>query len=260
MSGVPSVAGACVVVAALLAAWPVGSRRARQARVLQSDPETPVGRVTRIRSVLAHVDVSPRRATLLAAGVAGAAAGAAAGGPVAAIAAGAYAAIATYGLLRGRRARRDMALRVERLDELCGLAADLRAGLPPPVVGVFPGASASSPGDGAVDRLTELTGAACRLADETGAPLADLLDRIEADARAADRARAAALAQAAGARVTALLLAALPAAGIGLGYGMGVDPLAVLLHTPLGAACAVTAIALQIAGLAWSQRLIRAQP
>ncbi|HEX2774831.1 MAG TPA: hypothetical protein VHN18_20745 [Micromonosporaceae bacterium] len=259
MSGAPSVAGACLLVAALLGAWPVESRRARQARVLKGAPATPVGRVTHVRSVLAHVDVSPRRATLLAAVVAGAAGGAV-GGPVAAIAAGAYAAIATYGWLRGRRARRDMALRLRRLDELCALAADLRAGLPPPAVGGFGDASASSPEDGAVDRLTELTGAARRLADETGAPLADLLDRIEADARAADQARATALAQAAGARVTALLLAALPAAGIGLGYGMGVDPLAVLLHTSLGAVCAVTAIALQIAGLAWSQRLIRVQP
>jgi tight adherence protein B len=259
VSGVPSVAGACLVVAALLAAWPVESRRARRARLLNSDPAAPVGRVAHVRSVLAHVDASPRLAILLTAGAAGAA-GATVAGPVAAIAVGAYAALATHGCLRGRRARRETALRVRRLDELGALAADLRAGLPLPVVGGFSDASASSPKDGAVDRLTELTDAARRLADETGAPLADLLDRIEGDARAADRARAAAVAQAAGARVTALLLAALPVAGIGLGYGMGFDPLAVLLHTSLGAVCAVTAIALQVAGLAWSQRLIRVAP
>ena len=84
----------------------------------------------------------------------------------------------------------------------------------------------------------QLTSAAVRLADRTGAPLAELVERIEADARSTDRGLAAAAAQAAGARATAWLLAALPLGGIGLGYGIGVDPVAVLLHTPVGGACA----------------------
>lgn len=100
-----------------------------------------------------------------------------------------------------------------------------------------------------------LARAAVRLADRTGAPLAELLERIEADARAADRGRAAAAAQAAGARATAWLLAALPFGGIGLGYAIGVDPVAVLLHTPVGGASAVAAVALQIGGLLWAERL-----
>jgi tight adherence protein B len=248
------VTGACLTVAALIAAWPVGDRQARRARVLADGSAAPAARFAAARSMLVQLQSSPRRATLLTGGVA-AVAGAAIGGPVAAIAVGAYAALATHGWLRRRRGRLAAALRARRLDELGALAADLRAGLPAPVAAGAGDPSAPTTGGGGADRLTELTGAACRLADETGAPLADLLDRIEADARAADRARAAATAQAAGARVTALLLAALPVAGIGLGYGLGVDPLAVLLHTPLGAGCAVTAIVLQIAGLAWSQRL-----
>ena len=85
-----------------------------------------------------------------------------------------------------------------------------------------------------------------RLADRTGAPLAELVERIEADARATDRGLAAAAAQAAGARATAWLLAALPLGGIGLGYGIGVDPVAVLLHSTVGGACAIVAIALQV--------------
>jgi tight adherence protein B len=97
--------------------------------------------------------------------------------------------------------------------------------------------------------------AAVTLAETTGAPLADLLERIEADGRAADRAAAVASAQSAGARTTAWLLGALPAAGIALGYGVGADPLKVLLHTPLGAVCATAALALQVAGLAWVGRL-----
>ncbi|GAA4569576.1 hypothetical protein GCM10023176_26490 [Micromonospora coerulea] len=105
------------------------------------------------------------------------------------------------------------------------------------------------------DRVAELVRAAVRLADRTGAPLAELLERIEADARAADRGLAAAAAQAAGARATAWLLAALPLGGIGLGYAIGVDPVAVLLHTPVGGASAVGAVALQIGGLLWAERL-----
>jgi hypothetical protein len=104
-------------------------------------------------------------------------------------------------------------------------------------------------------RLAELTAAVWRLAEQTGAPAADLVERIEADARASDRSRATAAAQAAGAQATALLLAALPIGGIALGYGIGVDPLQVLLHTPLGAACAIGATLLQCGGLLWADRL-----
>jgi tight adherence protein B len=103
--------------------------------------------------------------------------------------------------------------------------------------------------------LRDLTAAVWRLAERTGAPVADLVDRIEADGRAADRGRAAAAAHAAGARATALLLAGLPAGGIALGYAIGVDPLRVLLRTPLGAACVAGALILQLGGLAWADRL-----
>jgi tight adherence protein B len=104
-------------------------------------------------------------------------------------------------------------------------------------------------------RIAELTAAIWRLAEQTGAPAADLVERIEADARGADRAKASAAAQAAGAKATALLLAALPLGGIALGYGIGADPLHVLLRTPLGGACAATAVLLQCAGLLWADRL-----
>jgi tight adherence protein B len=85
--------------------------------------------------------------------------------------------------------------------------------------------------------------------------LAELVERIEADLRATDRGLAAAAAQAAGARATAWLLAALPLGGIALGYGIGVDPLRVLLHTPIGAGCVVVATTLQGVGLLWAERL-----
>lgn len=174
----------------------------------------------------------------------GAVTGALLGGPVAALVLATYGVLAARAVLR-RRTHRTATLAHRRdLDRLAAVAADLRAGLPV---------------DGGVDdgpgRVARLARAAGRLADQTGAPLADLLERIEADARAADRGLAAAAAQAAGARATAWLLAALPLGGIGLGYGIGVDPVAVLLHTPVGAGSAVAAVVLQVGGLLWAERL-----
>jgi tight adherence protein B len=220
----------------------------------------------------------------------GASAGYLLGGPVAAFALGIYAMV---GALAVRRSRAEAARRRDRsalLDRLTGLAADLRAGVPVPTAMrtavlaeattgnhptglaadlragipvptatqtvVFPEtAKDDHPSIAAGSGLVALAQAAATLAERTGAPLADLIDRIEADARANDRAVAAAAAQAAGAQATALLLAALPLGGLALGYTIGTDPLTMLLHTPLGAACAVGAIALQSLGLVWSNRL-----
>ncbi|WP_088979494.1 hypothetical protein [Micromonospora coxensis] len=182
---------------------------------------------------------------MLLAGVLGAAVGGVTAGPVAGLLLAGYAVLGARAVHRGRTGRHTTQQRRRRLDQLSALAADLRAGLPVPEP------------DGDPDRLGRLTRAAVRLADRTGAPLAELLERVEADARAYDRGLAAAAAQAAGARATALLLAALPLGGIGLGYGIGADPLAVLLHTPVGAVSAVTAMALQIVGLLWTERLGR---
>ncbi|MEH0931102.1 hypothetical protein [Micromonospora sp. CPCC 205558] len=183
-------------------------------------------------------------------GLLGGGVGAVVGGPVAAVAMAGYGTLAVRGVLRWRANRSAERDRRRGLDQLCGLAADLRAGMPVPhTLGV---AVVERDGGG---RLRQLTSAAVRLADRTGAPLAELVERIEADARATDRGLAAAAAQAAGARATAWLLAALPIGGIGLGYGIGVDPMAVLLHSTVGGVSAVVAVALQVVGLLWAERL-----
>ncbi|WP_332367392.1 type II secretion system F family protein [Micromonospora sp. WMMC241] len=184
------------------------------------------------------------RHVLPAAAVLGGGVGAVLGGPVAALVLAAYGTLAARAAVR-RRAQRE-ADRTHRrdLDRLAAAAADLRAGLP-----------AGAVLDGGTGRIARLCHAAVRLADRTGAPLADLLERIEADARAADRGLAAAAAQAAGSRATAWLLAALPLGGIGLGYAIGVDPVAVLLHTPVGGGSATAAVVLQVGGLLWAERL-----
>lgn len=170
-----------------------------------------------------------------------------AAGPVAGFAVAAYFAVVTRVVRRRRADQMAATVRVRALDTFYSLAADLRAG-------VSPGEIPTVTGD---NRLAWLAGALRQVADQTGAPLADLLEKVAADARATDRIRAVTAAQSAGAWATAYLLAALPVAGIVLGYAIGADPLRVILHTPLGAGCAAAAIALQIAGLEWSDRIIR---
>ncbi|MFC6562187.1 hypothetical protein [Actinoplanes utahensis] len=199
-----------------------------------------------VRAVLA----GPRWRLLAAAtGTAGLAAGLA-GGPVGAGIAVTYVGLGLHEGNRAARRKRVGAHHAAALDELSALVADLRAGVPP--LSVAANRSRSANGDDRIDRLTD---AVWRLAERTGAPAADLLERVERDARAAGRSAKAAAAQAAGAQTTAVLLAALPLAGIALGTVIGGDPAAVLLHTPWGAACAITALALQCAGLKWSQHL-----
>lgn len=167
------------------------------------------------------------------------------GGAVAAVVVASYGGLLIRELRRRERRQRETADRVRALDELSALAADLRAGLPPAVNVTL-----------SERRLAGLAGAVWRLAERTGAPAADLFERIESDARAADRAQATAAAEAAGAQATAMLLAALPLGGIALGYSIGADPLQVLLHTKAGAACAIGAVILQSAGLLWCERLV----
>jgi tight adherence protein B len=191
----------------------------------------------------------------LAAGLAGVGLGAltaALAGPVAGLVAACYAVLAVAYGLRRQRGRTERAARSRALDGLTALAADLRAGLPAEAALV-----AVRPAFVPVPAVLARVDSAWQVADETGAPLADLLDRLEVDLRGGERVRLAAAAHAAGTRATAGLLAVLPVAGVGVGYGMGADPLAVLLRTPLGAGCAAVAVLLQVAGLVWTDRLSR---
>ncbi len=142
------------------------------------------------------------------------------------------------------------------LDAVSRLAAELRAGADPEVAVTRMLPTVREAGGDAA-RLARRLAAATTVAEQTGAPLSGLLDRLEADEGASARIRALADAHAAGARATAWLLAALPAAGIGLGYSIGTSPLHVLLHTTVGAVATVLAVGLQIAGLVWTRRLGR---
>lgn len=194
----------------------------------------------------------PRAASAVLAGAVGVGVGVAAG-PVGAVVATFYAHVAARAWLRHRRTAAATAARSRALDALAGLAADLRAGLAPE-----PARATAQPLLDAVPLVRDRVATAWRVADVTGAPLADLLDRLEVDLRSLERVRLAAAAHAAGTRATAGLLVVLPVAGIAVGYGMGADPLRVLLHTPVGAACATVGVLLQVAGIVWTSRLARA--
>ena len=195
-------------------------------------------------------------------------------GPVLAGVLAAYGATG-FALIRGIAVRRSQqaAYRLAS-DAVLGLAADLRAGatlaaawsvaeeqLHQAQASVLPGWRAIRPGRDvqAVAVVARRLAAATALAQTSGAPLADVLDRLDAHLRAIDRARSTADSQAAGARVSAGLLAAMPVAGVGLGVVVGVDASHVLLHTPLGAAAVGLALVLQLGGLAWASRLASAE-
>jgi len=94
------------------------------------------------------------------------------------------------------------------------------------------------------------------LADVTGAPLADVLGRVDDDVQAR-RAQVRAVASAlAGPRSSAALLAALPALGIVLGTAMGGRPLAVLFDSAGGRWLLCVGVVLDAAGLLWTSRLV----
>ena len=99
--------------------------------------------------------------------------------------------------------------------------------------------------------------AAWRVTARTGAPLAAAVDRL-ADGERVEAAAARELdAALAGPRSSARLLAGLPALGLVLAAGLGAHPVHVLLHTPIGAACLLAGVGLDLAGSAWTGALVR---
>lgn len=100
--------------------------------------------------------------------------------------------------------------------------------------------------------------AACwRVAVDQGAGLAAGLDRLEGALRADRDQRADLRAQLAGARSTAVMLAALPVLGLALGAALGADPLHVLLHTGAGLGCLLVGGLLEGLGMWWAMRIVR---
>ncbi len=175
-----------------------------------------------------------------------------------AAAAGAAGAESLTALAAELRAGRDPAAAFAGLDIPAGtrFAAAVRSARAAAALGADPGAALrqGASADGLLDRWA----IAWQISDTTGASLADVVEQVAMEARTSVAAQRRADAEVAGARATGGLLAGLPLLGLGLGQAMGAHPLHVLLRTPAGALCSAGGLALEVAGLAWLNRLTRA--
>ena len=194
--------------------------------------------------------------------------------------------VAVAMLARTRRARlRQRALerrRVAVIDLCAALAAELRAGVSSPdalertaqvpasAEVVVPRAlqAARSGGDvaqglrwdAAAPGAEGLRGvAACwDVATGSGAAMSPALSLLVRGLRAEQAHRREVAATLAAPRATARLLALLPGAALLMGTGLGVDPMGLLLGTPIGAALLISGGGLALLGVIWTERLARA--
>jgi tight adherence protein B len=209
----------------------------------------------------------PRLPVPLLAGVVAGAAGGVVGTPLVAVLAGGCAALGARSWAGRRAVAREDARLLELTDALGGLAAELRSGrtveavaagggelaraLRSPAAGAPPSARAG-PAEQALARVA----AAVRLSARTGASLGGVVTAVEDDLRARHRQRLELRTATAGPRASAALLAGLPLLGLAMGSGVGADPWAVLTRTPTGQVLLVLGVGLELAGLAWSRRLV----
>ena len=153
------------------------------------------------------------------------------------------------------------------------VGAQVRAGAPPGLawdaaVEVVDGAAERlprGPGEPIADALRRVAprdrdvlavAAAWSLAEDVGAPLADVLDQLAVGLRSDADVDGEIEASLAAPRATARLLAALPVAGIAIGELIGAHPVQVLVATPVGRVCAVSGVALGVLGQLWSRQLV----
>ncbi|TYP84766.1 pilus assembly protein TadB [Blastococcus xanthinilyticus] len=254
--------GALLAVAAAVAVWPDGRAGLRR----------------RVRAVAATGGGAARRPVPLPVVAGAGAAGLAAvlSTPLVALLAGGGAALAARGW-EARRAASAAEGRLAVLAEALGaLAAELRAGRLPEDAARGAAAACPDPEAGAaLARALRTSGApgklpagaglavelarvsaAVRLSTRTGCSLATVVTAVEDDLRARLRRRQALRVATAGPRASARLLAGLPLLGLAMGSGVGADPWHVLTATGPGQVLLVAGVALEIAGIAWTGRLV----
>lgn len=112
-------------------------------------------------------------------------------------------------------------------------------------------AGAARPGAEALAQL----GGAWTVAERAGAPLATVVDRLAATVREDLELVREVASEAAPARATGRLMAVLPVLGLGLGAGMGADPVHLLTRTVPGALCLAAGSALACLGTWWVDRV-----
>jgi tight adherence protein B len=139
-------------------------------------------------------------------------------------------------------------------DEVCGrgLALAIRA----PAAGPTVRGQGPVPGEALRDALDRIS-AAVRLSTRTGCSLAAVASAVEDDLRARQRHRRELRSVTAAPRASAALLAGLPLVGLAMGSGVGADPWRVLTTTGPGQVLLVAGVMLELAGLAWTARLVR---
>jgi tight adherence protein B len=137
-------------------------------------------------------------------------------------------------------------------DEECGRALGRAVRLP----GAAPPdrRPADDPGD--LDEALARISAAVLLSTRTGCSLAAVAGAVEDDLRARRRHRLELRSATAAPRASAALLAGLPLLGLAMGSGVGADPWQILTATGTGQVLLVAGVALEVAGLAWSRRLV----
>lgn len=112
-------------------------------------------------------------------------------------------------------------------------------------------AQSSEPGGAGLRILAR----AWQVAVTTGAPLGPSLETVAAALRADEEVDRLVAGELAAPRLTGLILALLPAGGVGLGYLIGGDPIGFLIGTPWGWGCLLAGCLLACAGLLWTEHL-----
>jgi tight adherence protein B len=245
--------------------WPDGRtlRRSRLAAVLDVGP-------VRRRPVITDLPLPP----VAAAGAA--AVGAALSTPLVAVLGAAATFLGARWWSAGRGARRTEEQLGALTEGLAALAADLRSGRslqgatdaavaasPDPECGQALGQAVRTPGgadphqDPVLREALDRVSAAVSLSSRTGCSLAAVLGAVEDDLRARSRHRLELRAATAGPRSAAALLAGLPLLGLAMGSGVGADPWRVLTTTGTGQVLLVAGVALEVAGVWWSGRLVQ---
>lgn len=265
MTAIAAALGACVVLLGC------GGRVLATARL-----PAPMEGGSAVIPMAGPVSRLPRAAV---AGIAAAALAAAAHGTAGAAAAAAGSAAVIVVLLERRASRTARSKAAAALPAACRVvAAELRAGALP--ADALAAAAAGVPHDLAValhaaaaaERLgssaaVPLTAAApgaeamwtvalgWLVCTETGAPLGTVLEEVAAALTAEAEARALVDVELAGVRLSALVMAALPAFGLALGASLGADPVGFLFGTAAGRCCLGAALLLDASGLVWVRAL-----
>lgn len=138
-------------------------------------------------------------------------------------------------------------------DLLLAVAAQLRAGVSPMMAWIASCDACRFNPD--LESYTSSGGQAVqtawRLADRTGAPLAQILEAVAERIRDRIEHEAELAAELAGPQATVKLLLALPLLGLVLGQAIGADPLGVIITTAAGRVCAVLGFCLLLTGKLW---------